>query len=138
MIVVIICNAVKITCFVFAIAKQDFTPLVTLGDGLASFLERTDEYTMAEGPIAASDVRRSEECSMQIQDAIRRLQVLMTSQNFERHSRNNEDYIKLNRSIGILKNMDQLFPILTDKWKNRKLRWYSGASKLRWALTYTM
>ena len=40
MIVVLICNCIKIACFGFIAYRADARPLVTLGDAIASFLER--------------------------------------------------------------------------------------------------
>ena len=45
MIVVIICNLIKTTCMSIIAWKQDPEPLVTLGDAIASFLDRPDVTT---------------------------------------------------------------------------------------------
>lgn len=45
MVVVIICNLIKTTCMSIIAWKQDPEPLVTLGDAIASFLDRHDVTT---------------------------------------------------------------------------------------------
>ena len=45
MIVVIICNLIKTVCMTTILWKQDPEPLVTLGDAIASFLDRPDVTT---------------------------------------------------------------------------------------------
>ena len=45
MIVVIICNMIKTACTITILWKQDPEPLVTLGDAIASFLDRPDVTT---------------------------------------------------------------------------------------------
>lgn len=42
MIVVIICNMIKTVCMITIVGKQDPESLVTLGDAIASFLDRPD------------------------------------------------------------------------------------------------
>lgn len=45
MIVVIVCNLIKTVCMSMIVWKQDPEPLVTLGDAIASFLDRSDMTT---------------------------------------------------------------------------------------------
>ena len=45
MIVVVICNMIKTVCMTIILWKQDPEPLVTLGDAIASFLNRPDVIT---------------------------------------------------------------------------------------------
>ena len=45
MIVVIVCNMIKTVCMAMILWKQDPEPLVTLGDAIASFLDRPDVTT---------------------------------------------------------------------------------------------
>ena len=45
MIIVIICNLTKAVCMLFTIRHRLATPLLTLGDAVASFLKRPDIYT---------------------------------------------------------------------------------------------
>ena len=45
MILVIICNVVKMSCMTWIAWKQDSEPLVTLGDVISSFLDRPDTMT---------------------------------------------------------------------------------------------
>lgn len=55
MVVVIICNLIKTICMSIIVWKQDPEPLVTLGDAIASFLDRPDVST--EGNCAAGKTR---------------------------------------------------------------------------------
>ena len=45
MIVVIVCNMIETVCMIIILWKQDLEPLVTLGDAIASFLDRPDVTT---------------------------------------------------------------------------------------------
>ena len=53
---VIICNLVKVACFV-ALLYIKFTPLITTGDAVASFLTHPDATTERLGPFSARDAR---------------------------------------------------------------------------------
>ena len=46
MIVVVACNFVKLVCFCIILWKRHWKPLVTLGDAIASFLDRPDPTTI--------------------------------------------------------------------------------------------
>ena len=46
MIIVIVCNFIKMSCMAWIARKQDTEPLVTLGDAIASFLETPDKFTV--------------------------------------------------------------------------------------------
>ena len=50
---VLVCNAVKVMCFA-AMLMLGFQPLVTLGDAVASFLERPDQFTRGLGPVSST------------------------------------------------------------------------------------
>ena len=45
MVVIIVCNMIKTACMTIILWKQDPEPLVTLGDAIASFLDRPDVTT---------------------------------------------------------------------------------------------
>ena len=53
---VIICNIIKAICFICLIFTR-FDPLITMGDAIASFLERPDPTTAGLGAMSARDVR---------------------------------------------------------------------------------
>ena len=55
--VVIFFNVIKVICFAFALLKQDFTPLVTLGDAMSSFLEDPDRTTSLLDYVSAAEAR---------------------------------------------------------------------------------
>ena len=56
---VIICNLVKVVCFI-ALLYTRFTPLITTGDAVASFLADPDSTTELLGPYAAHDSKGRE------------------------------------------------------------------------------
>jgi hypothetical protein len=58
LIIVIICNTIKVGCILVTIFKSDFQPFITTGDALASFLENPDATTASYGPVSAIDVRK--------------------------------------------------------------------------------
>lgn len=60
LVVVIICNAVKVGCIMTTIFHSDFRPLITTGDALASFLDIPDDTTATYGPVTAYDIRKRE------------------------------------------------------------------------------
>lgn len=55
--VVIACNALKAACFITTILAPDFTPLATVGDAIASFMDNPEPLASERGPISAADVR---------------------------------------------------------------------------------
>ena len=56
LIVVIISNGLKALCFMFAVRKKGFEPLVTLGDAVSSFLSDPDPHTSRCGALSADAV----------------------------------------------------------------------------------
>ena len=58
MITVIICNGVKLFCFICCLTLDDYEPLVTVGDAVVSFMERPDPTTTGLGSVSSRDVRR--------------------------------------------------------------------------------
>ncbi|MCJ1380560.1 hypothetical protein MMC17_003668 [Xylographa soralifera] len=59
LIIVIVCNILEAICFVTLLAKRDFTPLIVLGDAIASFMTDPDPTTLSSGPISAEYVRKA-------------------------------------------------------------------------------
>ena len=57
MAIVLLCNAMKLACFLFAFFMKDHKPLLTTGDALASFLAHPDATTQHCGPLDCFDVR---------------------------------------------------------------------------------
>lgn len=71
LIAVIVCNAVKAICLLCTLMATSFHPLVTVGDAVASFMQRPDPSTLACGPLSMSTVenvpsRTIEPCSERI------------------------------------------------------------------------
>jgi hypothetical protein len=56
LIAVIICNAFKAICLLCTLMVTSFHPLVTVGDAVASFMQRPDPSTLACGPLSMSTV----------------------------------------------------------------------------------
>ncbi|KAL8709696.1 MAG: hypothetical protein Q9220_005636 [cf. Caloplaca sp. 1 TL-2023] len=56
LILVIICNAVKVICMLVMVYRHDARPLVTLGDAIASFLEEPDLTTSGSGIATKIDI----------------------------------------------------------------------------------
>ncbi|MCJ1434859.1 hypothetical protein MMC27_004229 [Xylographa pallens] len=59
LVIVIVCNILQAICFVTLLTKRDFTPLIVLGDALASFMTDPDPTTLSSGPISAEYVRKA-------------------------------------------------------------------------------
>lgn len=126
MTMVVICNILQVICYLFAVRKQDFSPLVTLGDAIASFLHRPSKNSYLLGPISAAYL-----------EVLNDSEVLPSTMN-EQQSRAIED--------GILpfvnpERMDAILKLLTDEACNRFMerpRWFTGASSQRWTVTYMM
>lgn len=56
LLIVILCNLIKGICLLSALLITGFTPLVTVGDAIASFLIDPDTKTIREGSISAVDI----------------------------------------------------------------------------------
>ena len=125
--IVIVFNAIKVVCFLLALTKKDFSPFVTLGDSIASFLTNPDEFTRNLGALSASDVRASERFSKEIRSRLKSLRSLSTEEQ-ESSSRHAD--------TDRLMNMQKSLPSTQSSWKNKNYRWFRGASKLRWTMTY--
>ncbi|KAI5361449.1 hypothetical protein Slin15195_G125640 [Septoria linicola] len=57
--IVISCNAVKILCLCTTVCSRGFSPLVTIGDALESFMMMPEQDTVRLGPLSAADVRKN-------------------------------------------------------------------------------
>jgi hypothetical protein len=121
MIIVIICNVVKVACFLTAIKVRTFQPLITLGDALASFLRRPEPRTVDLGPLSAADVREAEV----------RVRVGKIVRAYNGSSAN-----LIEDGIPEDDNPITKLPLRFGRWRTRSKRWFSGASRLRWNLTY--
>ena len=158
MTIVIVFNSIKITCFVFTLWKGGFTPLVTLGDGMRSFLMVPDNTTAALAPISAAQVRKRGNKLRQPYNCPRctKSQNLDPAMEEGSHTSNaqRKELFKLHPTVGLLasgeglKSIDTCCPITSDFSSTLKTesspimagkrRWFKGASLLRWLLTYFM
>jgi len=66
LIAVIVCNAMKAICFICMLRATSFHPLATVGDAVASFLNRPDPTTVACGPLSAETVEDSRNVFLRI------------------------------------------------------------------------
>ena len=126
MTIVIIFNAMKAACFLLIITKRGYSPLITLGDGIASFLASPDDYTRDFGPLSAADVRASDELYSTLAFRLFGIESLSTS------DRGYED------GTARLREMQNSLPAMQETWRNQKQTWFSGASRSRWGLTLAM
>ncbi|KAK0862416.1 hypothetical protein LTS02_007174 [Friedmanniomyces endolithicus] len=58
--IVVACNIVKLSCLIATAFALDFEPLATVGDAVASFLDRPDAVTAGVGPLSSHKARQSE------------------------------------------------------------------------------
>jgi hypothetical protein len=56
LLVVVICNIVKIASLLTTVFSARFEPIITLGDAISSFVQRTDPFTIAAGALSRADV----------------------------------------------------------------------------------
>jgi hypothetical protein len=61
LVVVAICNLVKIASLLTTVFVARFEPIVTLGDAISSFMERPDSFTIAAGALSRADVNSAAE-----------------------------------------------------------------------------
>jgi hypothetical protein len=57
LITIIVCNAIKIGCFVLILRLRNFQPLVTIRDAIASFLDNDDSHTSTEGSMPRRELQ---------------------------------------------------------------------------------
>ena len=55
--IVVVLNIIKLGCFIALAFSRQFHPLSTIGDSIASLLERPDETTVSMGPVSISTVK---------------------------------------------------------------------------------
>jgi len=104
LLIVVICfNLVKILCFI-AVLNVCRSPLITVGDTMASFLERADSTTRDYGSISALEIRRSGAWRQKYRSG------MSSTHRFLSGYRPNR------------------------KWDVRHLRWHRAASWQRWLL----
>jgi hypothetical protein len=58
LLVVLICNALKIVLFSIVLCYRSFHPVAIIGDAISSFLESSDDTTVSLGTITAKDARK--------------------------------------------------------------------------------
>ena len=58
LIIVIVCNVLKAICFT-TLLKRKFTPLIILGDAIASFMTHPDPNMHNSGPLSAESIRKA-------------------------------------------------------------------------------
>lgn len=107
---VICCNMVKIGCFAVLIF-MDFSPLVILGDAIASFLSYPDMTTAGLGPIS-------------IRDVYSRAGLKETSTNI---------FLRYPSRIRQWWRSSTLRSQPRSPWEPRRHRWASSSSRSRWA-----
>jgi hypothetical protein len=123
MIIVVVCNSIKLACFLFAVRIRGFEPLITLGDGLASFLRRADPYTKGLGTLSAADISAA--------------QTRATVRNISR--RRGHSYELVRNETQTRSDPIPNLPLQLGPWQSSKrLRWFSGASSFRWELAYSL
>ena len=122
MVIVVICNAFKVVCFLYAVRTSGFEPLITLGDSIASFLDRPDSHTHDLGAVSAADVRAAQERAV-----VRRIQ-----------RRRQQKYSRLEDAAEERADPVPNLPLQLGAWRGRPQRWFAGASRLRWGLTYAL
>ena len=59
LIIVILFNIIKAICFTTLLLKRTFTPLMILGDAIASFMTDPDPTALNYGPLSAESVRKA-------------------------------------------------------------------------------
>ena len=57
MVTVIVCNIIKLCCFLLCLSIKEHEPLVTLGDAVCSFLSHPDPASVGLGPVSSEDIR---------------------------------------------------------------------------------
>jgi hypothetical protein len=56
LVVVIVCNFVKLACFLVTLFGLQFSPLITIGDAVESFLDEKDINTVGFGVLTAATI----------------------------------------------------------------------------------
>lgn len=128
-ILIIAFNGVKAVCFILAIRKRSFDPLITLGDALASFLDRPDRYTLGLGAISADEVRS------RLEDQRQKRRSPITQRSRYQHingrpGRRGSDMDDSDNDRHLVFNREVLPEV-----RGRR-RWRFGASASRWVLSY--
>ena len=123
LVIVIAMNCSKVLGFVLVLLGRVHSPLVVLGDALASFLDRPDRFTQNMGPMSASEIReRSNELMLKQRRRLgtARLQQL-------------QEWSGLNFSTA--EGAESFHKAATSSSFNRKHTWQAGASFNRWFWT---
>ena len=100
--------------------KRDYDPIITLGDGLVSFFDKQDPYTKELGPLSAADVRNA--------DVAARARAVLAKLGYN------------NLPIGKseMEALGEGFLIEARPWNPGTRRWFHGASRPRWFMTYAL
>ena len=61
MAIVIICNAIKLSCFSACLLMKSYRPLITIGDAICSFMSTSDQTSAGLGPVSCRAVREGAE-----------------------------------------------------------------------------
>ncbi|MCJ1478844.1 hypothetical protein MMC13_007528 [Lambiella insularis] len=108
LLVSVVCGVAKVGSLLLILLLNDFTPLVTIGDSIASFLDVSDRTTSKAGPISTRELRHNSIRPTSIPDP---------------------SFSSSSGSSGSLKGAP---------WSGDKRRWFSAAGKPRWALTFLL
>ena len=117
MIAVIVCNFVKLSCMAWIAWKQDSEPIITVGDAIASFLDRPD-------PTTSGNCLAGRQCFMNNKTSKWRTRSHLTRLITSRSRSESESGPEISR--------------FWDKgpqiWEPCRRFWFSAASKERWIL----
>ena len=58
LIIVIVFNALKAIFFIILLMKRNFTPLMTIGDAITSFMTKPDPNSLLSGPYSSESIRK--------------------------------------------------------------------------------
>ncbi|GAB7353596.1 hypothetical protein MBLNU459_g4017t1 [Dothideomycetes sp. NU459] len=128
---VIASNLAKILCLVCTLFAFHFHPLATVGDAIASFLERPDPTTARHGPLSALDVRKGQWRNEKDRKQDRASQGLELSD----FSLLLNDAAQMQR--GHQPDSQCLSPasmIPPRPWQSKSYRWFRSASTWRWII----
>lgn len=143
MVAVVICNGMKLGCFLGCLTIKEHRPLVTVGDAVVSFMERPDPTTISFGTVSGRDAEGRKRISSWKAGAIP----------IKEHS-----YQDVNESTTVPDQVEQKMPAerfqearpttevelanlisaSSQPWKNQRQRYYVAASRSRWIASGTV
>ncbi|KAL9058325.1 MAG: hypothetical protein Q9162_001780 [Coniocarpon cinnabarinum] len=106
MVAVIVCNIIKLCCFLHCLSIKEHKPFITVGDAICSFLAKSDPHSVGLGPVSSREVRRG---------------------SFQVH----RDAVSMARTQ--LPHQPLVFP--GKPWEGRRHKYYSAVSLGRWIST---